>query len=77
MPPGCPLVNQIGKAKTFGPQVFDLPSKYGNGVRIRLCQFYTFGQWKDRVPLTQNFCLLFSSVPDSPTDCPPEECYCL
>lgn len=39
----------MGKAKTFGPQVFGLPSKYGNSVRIRFCQFYTFGLWKGRV----------------------------
>lgn len=39
----------MGKAKTFGPQVFGLPSKYGDSVRIRFCQFYTFELWKDRV----------------------------
>lgn len=39
----------MGKTKTFGPQVFGLPSKYGDSVRIRFCQFYTFELWKDRV----------------------------
>lgn len=50
--PGYPLVNQIGKAPTFGPHIFDFPK-----IWKWLCHMFGLGN-KNSI-LTQNSSLLF------------------
>lgn len=69
VPPGCSLVNQTGKAKTSGPHISNLPSKYGNALRQGFgnttCLGYGRAEFHvDSKPLPS------SLVPDLPTESP-------
>lgn len=71
VPPACSLVGQMGKAKTLGLQVFDLPSKCSIGRSSGNTTCFDSGKTDfhvDSKPLPS-----FSSVSNYPIDCPPEE----